>query len=132
MKVVALLLILCASVLAQASEPTTAELRKQIAELAAETASTRAEVKALLADNMRRENARLKRRLARQQRLTNIVVDYGKVELKVKELQLTAIDPSNDAKTIAHLIKQRDQLAAKIKRANGRWACEILKIGCVK
>lgn len=97
-------------------DPCTEEqLRAKMAETRVASADARAESKALIADELRREVNRLGGTLAES-------------EGKISNL---SVELTGQVKVSDSLKGQLDALQKKIERANGRWNCKLLHLGCI-
>lgn len=68
-------------------------------------------------------------------------LEKQKSQLSETEAQLNTVRVSNEEgkqriasleKALSVITRERDAALLKIKRANGRWLCEIFHLGCVK
>lgn len=135
----AVLLMFCMGTIAQSPtepEPSEVDLRRQMAELKAELATTRAETKSLVTDKLKVRNAQLasakekaEAQQRRQARLALLIFERGEVQNKIKEMQ-TRTDA--DKLSLEALLNRNKELENQIRKANRTFACRFLHLGCVR
>ena len=119
-----------------AQEPSTCQMEKAKAESQAAAAKTESEVKSLRIQQLLGQISTLKenedtavRNLAVEQKTSaelSISIQGVRQEVKEANQEINHLRLTN-----LSLTSERDQLARKIKNANGRWTCEVLHIGCI-
>lgn len=153
--VVVIILVLAAVIGAQAQTPS--DLEKSLVELKKEIEAAKAETKAYRAEQARREArekadraARAKKRWQEAESEATAARDRaGRIRpSKKNEEPLNQVDlrfaveprlrpiiqaksPADQTKIVTALAVERDLLDAKIKRANRRWNCKWLRLGCI-
>lgn len=108
--------------------PSEVDLRRQMAELKAEVAITRAETKSLVNDKLRVAKERAEAQQRRQARLALLIFERGEVQNKIKEMQAAS---AADKLSLEALIKRNTELERQIRKANRTFACRFLHLGCI-
>lgn len=136
------------SAVALAQQPTVncseADLRASMAERRAAAERLRAETCGAVLDSLRREVDKQKTQLGEtERRLISVQGNAAELESKVVERDKMVVDKDQkililtrqaiaNRNEISKLVLERDGLLLKIRRANGRFICEVFRVGCIR